>query len=423
MKKLEFVHLDYKPKKDLISLFKIKPARNLSLKEAANSIALESSVGTWTDIKLTKTAKKLRAKVFSIRGDLVKIAYPSLLFEKGNAPNILSSIAGNIFGMKSVKSLRLEDVSFPKEILSGFMGPKYGIKGIRKFMKNRKTPFIGTIIKPKLGLNPNEHAKSAYDSWVGGCDLVKSDENLASQKFNLFEKRLSKTLEMRDKAESETGMKKEYIENVTAETKEMIKRAQLIELQGGKYAMIDMVTSGFSALQSLREANFKLAIHAHRAMHAALTRNKEHGINMLVLADFARLIGVDQLHIGTGVGKLAGEISEVEELVEEIEEKKVKVTKLRLSQKWGKIKPVLAVSSGGLCPLDIPKLVKKLGNDLIIQLGGGLHSHPQGTIAGAMAARQALEATMKKISLWQYAKDHKELKLAIDKWGSYHNGR
>lgn len=415
---MEFVNLKYKPKaSDLVCLFRVEPAGGLSLKKVADTIALESSVGTWTDVKLTKTAKRLKATVFSIKGNLVKIAYPAELFERGNAPNVLSSIAGNIFGMKAVKNLRLEDVSFPKEILGGFLGPQYGIAGVRKIMKIKERPLIGTIIKPKLGLKPIEHAKSAYQSWIGGCDLVKADENLASQKFNKFEERLARTLEFANKAEEETGKKKGYIENVTAETKEMMKRTQLIEDMGGKYVMIDMLTSGFSALQTLREAGFKLAIHAHRALHAAMTRNKKHGISMMVIADFARLIGVDQLHIGTGVGKLEGKISEIEELVEEIEDEQVKATKKRLAQKWGKIKPVLAVSSGGLSPVDIPKLIKNFGRDIVIQLGGGIHAHPSGTVAGAKAAKQALDATMKKIPLKKYANTHKELKLALEKWG------
>jgi len=417
MKKEEFVNLKYKPKStDLICLFRVEPNK-VSMRDAAANVALESSVGTWTNLKLTKTAEKIRARVFSIKKPYIKVAYPSELFEKGNAPNILSSIAGNIFGMKIVKNLRLEDVSFPKKILSGFKGPKFGIKGVRKILKIKNRPLIGTIIKPKLGLNPYEHAKSAYESWLGGCDLVKADENLTSQKFNKFEERLARTLEYCNKAEEQTGMKKGYIENITAETKEMMKRAQLVEDLGGKYVMIDFLTAGFSALQTLREADFKLAIHCHRALHAAMTRNPKHGISMMVLADIVRLIGVDQLHVGTGVGKLEGNLSDIEELVEEIEDKKVKATGKRLNQNWEKIKPVFAVSSGGLCPLDIPKLVKNLGNNLIIQMGGGIHSHPNGTGAGARAAKQALNATIKGINLKKYSKTHSELRLAIEKWG------
>ena len=319
--------------------------------------------------------------------------------------------------MKIVKNLRLEDIGIPKKILNSFSGPKYGIEGIRKIMKIPKRPLVGTIIKPKLGLKTLDHAKTAYESWIGGCDIVKDDENLASQKFNTFEERVARTLEMQNKAEEETGEKKAYLINVTAETKEMIKRAQLAEDLGSKFIMVDVVTEGFGALQTLREADFKLAIHAHRAMHAAFTRNKKHGISMMVLADLVRLIGVDTLHIGTVVGKLEGTLDEVSEIREEIEEKYVKATKLRLEQNWGEIKPTLGVSSGGLHPGHVPFLIKNLGRDLVIQAGGGIHGHPQGTIAGAKAMRQAVDAVMKNKSLKEYSKEHKELKEALDEFG------
>lgn len=283
-------------------------------------------------------------------------------------------------------------------------------------MKIKNRPLLGTIIKPKLGLRTKDHAYVAYDSWRGGCDFVKDDENLSSQKFNEFEERLARSLEAANLAEEATGEKKAYLVNVTAETKEMMKRTQLVEDLGGKFVMIDVITAGFAALQSLREADFKLAIHAHRAMHAAFTRNKKHGISMMVLADLARLIGVDTLHIGSVVGKMEGEEMEVEEIDEEIEKKHVKETKDRLSQDWEKIKPVLSVSSGGLHPGHIPFLIKHLGKDIVIQAGGGCHGHKLGTLRGAIALRQAIEATMQNISLKTYAKNHIELKIALEQW-------
>ncbi|MFH1586012.1 MAG: type III ribulose-bisphosphate carboxylase [archaeon] len=413
---LDFIDLKYKPENDLLCLFKIIPNK-VSIEKAANTVALESSVGTWTKVGKEKYVEKLKAKVYSInKSGWVKIAYPQELFEYDNVPNIFSSIAGNIFGMKIVKAIRLQDVAFPKAILKAFKGPKYGIDGVRKIMKIKSRPLVGTIIKPKLGLNTEDHAESAYASWKGGCDLVKDDENLASQKFNLFEKRLAKTLEMADKAESETGEKKAYLVNVTAETREIIKRAQLAQQMGSKYIMIDIITAGWAALQTLREANFKMVIHAHRAMHAAFTRSPDQGVSMMVIADFARLIGMDQLHIGTGIGKLEGEIKEIEELSEEVSMKKVKATKKRLTQNWRELKPILPVSSGGLHPGHVQYLIKHLGRNLVIQAGGGIHGHPFGTEAGARAMRQAVDATLKKRTLKEYSKNHVELEEALEKW-------
>jgi len=58
--------------------------------------------------------------------------------------------------------------------------------------------------------------------------------------------------------------------------------------------------------------DYGIALHAHRAMHTAFARYKYHGISMFVLAKLYRVIGVDQLHIGTaGAGKMEGEKWEV----------------------------------------------------------------------------------------------------------------
>jgi len=181
----------------------------------------------------------------------------------------------------------------------------------QKLLKIPERPLVGTIIKPKLGLKTKDHAQVAYEAWSGGCDIVKDDENLSSQQFNLFEERVIHTLESRDKAESETGERKVYMVNITAETNIMLKRAEYVLDHGGEYVMIDILTCGFSALQTLRNQNYKLVIHAHRAGHAAFTKNPKHGIAMRVIAKISRIIGVDQLHVGTVVGKMSETKQEV----------------------------------------------------------------------------------------------------------------
>jgi len=394
----------------------------MAIEKAAGHVALESSIGTWTDICTMnkKIAKTLKPSVFYInkKKNIIKIAYNENLFEKGNMPQILSSIAGNIFGMSALKNLRLIDISFPEPIVKSFKGPKFGIKGIRKITGIKKRPLTGTIIKPKLGLNEKEHAKVAYDAWVGGLDIVKDDENLTSMKFNNFNKRVIESLKMRNKAEKETGETKIYMPNVTAETNEMLKRAGFVKANGGRYVMVDIITSGWAALQTLRNADLGLVIHAHRAGHAAFTRNEKHGISMLAIAKIARLIGADQLHIGAIVGKMTGTRHEVKDIGENIENQIIHQKGTHaLEQKWHNIKPSLAVCSGGLHPGGIPSLMRIMGNNIVMQFGGGCHGHPDGTKAGAIAIRQALNSAIKKIPLKTYAKDHKELRRALDKFG------
>ncbi len=233
MKYLDFVDSTYKPKEtDLTCTFYLEP-EGISLKEAAGGVAAESSVGTWTELTTEQPyVKQLAAHVFSIEGNVAKIAYPIELFEPANMPNILSSVAGNVFGLKALKNLRLLDIKMPNELIKSFKGPAFGIAGIRKLLKVPKRPLVGTIIKPKLGLNTKDHAKVAYDAWSGGCDIVKDDENLSSQKFNTFEDRLIQTLESRDKAQNETGERKVYMINITAETNLMLKRAEEVVNHG-----------------------------------------------------------------------------------------------------------------------------------------------------------------------------------------------
>ena len=115
----------------------------------------------------------------------------------------------------------------------------------------------------------------------------------------------------RDRAQEETGERKVYMINITAETNLMLKRAEEVLAQGGEYVMVDILTCGWSALQTLRDQNYKLVIHAHRAGHAAFTKNQLHGIAMRPIATVARVIGVDQLHVGTVVGKMSETNAEV----------------------------------------------------------------------------------------------------------------
>jgi ribulose-bisphosphate carboxylase large chain len=405
LKYLDFVDLTYKSKEtDLVCTLYVEP-EGISLKEAAGGVAAESSVGTWTELTTEQPyVKRLAAHVYSIEGNTIKIAYPIELFEPANMPNILSSVAGNVFGLKALKNLRLLNIQIPKALLSSFKGPAFGIDGVRKLLKVPKRPLVGTIIKPKLGLNTEDHAKVAYDAWLGGCDIVKDDENLSSQRFNPFEQRLAKTLESRDRAQEQTGERKVYMINVTAETDIMLKRAQAVVAQGGEYVMVDILTCGWSALQTLRDQNFKLVIHAHRAGHAAFTKNPLHGIAMKPIATVARVIGVDQLHVGTVVGKMSETKAEVLENID------------ACKGKLGALKPVLPVASGGLHPRLVPALMETFGSDFVIQAGGGIHGHPQGTVAGAKAMRQAVDATLRGKTLEEYASNHEELAVALKQW-------
>jgi ribulose-bisphosphate carboxylase large chain len=422
---VDYIDLNYVPnEKDLIVMYYLEQSPDCeSLEKACEEIAKESSIGTWTDIATMSAdiAKRLKPSAFSIdpANNLIKIAYNEELFEADNISQILSAIAGNIFGMKTIRNLRLIDVTFPRNIIKAYKGPFFGITGIRKMTGITNRPLLGTIVKPKVGLNEEEHARVCGEAWKGGLDIVKDDENLTNMKFNKFGERIKETLKMRDKIENDVGESKFYMPNVTAKLSTMKERAELVKKCGGEYIMVDILTVGFSALQEMRDyvEDLQMIIHAHRAMHAALTRNKQHGITMLTIAKLMRLIGVDQLHTGTIVGKMEGGRQEVLEINEGITCDEIRGNDFsKLDQSWYGLKPILPVASGGLSPLHIPELMNILGMEMVYQFGGGCHGHPSGTLAGAKAIRDAVDATIEGISLEEKARSSNELREALIKW-------
>lgn len=405
-----YLKIDYQPDKrrDLVVVYRLEPARDYGFTETAQAIAAESSIGTWTYLKALSEDifKKLGAKIFFLdeKTKIIKIAYPLGLFEPGNLPQLLSSIAGNVFSMKEVAHLRLEDIEFPIDYVKEFFGPAFGLEGVRKTLNIFNRPIIGSIIKPKVGLTSKENARLAYEIFKNGVDFVKDDENLTSLSINPFESRVEEVLALKKKVEKETGQKKIYAFNITAPIEEMIERASIVKENGGRCVMVDIIPLGWSALQFLREEETGLIIHGHRAGHGLFDRIPDHGMTMLVVAKLARLAGVDQLHTGTVVGKMEGSREEV-----------VQINGF-LRAEWHGLKPVFPVASGGLHPSLIPSLVKTLGHDLVMNFGGGIHGHPSGSVAGAKAVSLAVEAVMKGIPLAQQAENHPVLKEALDYW-------
>ncbi len=421
---LDFLDKDYKPKEsDIIALFSFKPARGISDREAIGRLASESSVGTWTTLPgmPKKRIYKLMARAFWWRKRFVKIAYPIELWEEGSVPQLLSGIGGNIFGMKAIEKLKLIDAQLPKRYLRKFKGPLYGKDVIRKIFRRKRGPITSTVIKPKVGYTAREHAEIAYQLYMGGIDCVKDDENLTSQSFNKFEERVALMAKARDKAEKETGDVKDAFMNVTSPTlEELEKRITLLHEYSFRYFMIDVVLSGFTALGTAVELarEYKMAIHGHRAMHAMFTRH-DHGMSMYFLAKLMRIIGIDQLHIGTIVGKMEGNKKEIKAMAEMMKAKEVKaISGIRLSQKFYNINGALPVASGGLHPGILPALFNAYGTtDIAIQVGGGVLGHPKGPREGARAVIEAIEAYKKGISLREYAKTHSALNEALKKWG------
>ncbi len=404
----------------------------MNIEKIAEAIAAESSVGTWTALSTVKQHmfEKLKARVFEIKkvgehAGYIKIAYPFRHFDWKNPLQFQASVLGNIFGLKELEELYILDISFPVKWQKIFNGPKFGIEGIREMVGTEKSrrPHIGTIVKPKVGLSPKEFAHVAYQAYSGGLDLVKDDENLIDQNFCRWRERFDEMMKVVDKVEKETGRKVLYSTNITDKVSRMVERVDYLKEHGWKIAMLDVYILGLSALMEIKEELDRagIAIHGHRAGYAAHERGN-FGVSFYIYAKFYRLIGVDQLHVGTGVGKMEGGILHVKRIQEIVAERKGEAKEYlgSLEFEWARhIKPVLPIASGGIDPTRIPALIELFGRDVNIQAGGGVHGHPRGTYYGAMAMRQAVEAVMNRTSLEEYAKNHNELREALKTWGEY----
>jgi ribulose-bisphosphate carboxylase large chain len=407
----KYLHLGEKVDVDDNVICVYRVSSELPMETAAAAIATEQSTGTWTGLTTLSEDifDRLSGKVIDIQNDMATIAFPSEDFslEVGGVPQILSVIAGNLFGLDSLKGVRLEDVEFPMSMIREFRGPRLGIEGMRSLLDRPEKPLVGTIVKPKIGLSPSKTADYVYEAGMGGLTNGKDDETLVDQNFCPMEERVISIAEAIDRVREETGHKIMHAINVSTRGDRIVEVAEWAQDLGATELMVDVLTCGFAAVQALSEdASIRLPIHVHRTMHGAITRNPEHGVSMRVFTKLVRMCGGDALHIGTfGVGKMKGDPEE------DLNNQRACV------EEMGTLKPIMPVCSGGLHPGMVPSLVKIGGRNIQIQAGGGVAGHPLGVRGGARAMAQAVDAAVMGERLEDYAEDHEELRMAIDRWG------
>ena len=395
--------------------------------------AAESSTGRWDNVYSghdsgVKLADKLKAVAFDLepKTKTFKIAYKKELFEKDNMSGILATIVGNIDGMKMLKAFRCLDIRFPREIIQAFPGPQYGIEGIREALHIEEGPLLCTVPLPKLGRTAKEQAKLAetlLTAGMGDFNCIKDDENLTNQYFNPFNERCESIHKVIRDIEKKSGKKKLYLCNITHSNLDvMIQRADSIKAQGGRYMMMDIVTTGFSAIQTMRMKNPGLALHAHRAMNSIFDREsglgvynkgeiKDFSMSMVVTAKIMRMLGVDSLQGGAPYANIDN-YGEPKLIRDALQLDITPESSLTLGQFWYGMKPVWHVASGGLNPGNIAEVIHQLGEDIILQADEGVLGHPWGIEAGAEAMVQAREVAVGRGDMDQWILDHPDSALA-----------
>jgi len=391
---------------DLLALFRITPQNGVDPVEATAAVAGESSTATWTVVwtDLLTACDVYRAKAYRV--DPVPstpgqyfgyVAYEIDLFEEGSLANMTASIIGNVFGFKALKALRLEDMRIPFAYLKTFQGPATGVVVERERMDKFGRPLLGATVKPKLGLSGKNYGRVVFEGLKGGLDFLKDDENINSQAFMRWRERFLYCQEGIQRASAATGEVKGSYLNVTAGTMENVyERAEYAKELGSIIIMIDLVM-GYTAIQSIAlwARNNDMILHLHRAGNSTYARQKNHGINFRVICKWMRMAGVDHIHAGTVVGKLEGDPLMVKGFYNTLLDVKTFVNLpqgIFFAQDWASLRKCMPVASGGIHCGQMHQLLNYLGDDVVLQFGGGTIGHPDGIQAGATANRVALES-------------------------------
>jgi ribulose-bisphosphate carboxylase large chain len=394
---------------------------------AAETIAGEQSSGTFVALPNETPALKARAGARVERLEVIERSpVPSLpeLTASGrytrcwlelswpienlgpSLPNLMSTVAGNLFELRAVSGLRIVDLQLPSSFAACYPGPAFGIDGTRRLAGVPRGPLIGTIIKPSVGLSPDETAAQVRELVEGGIDFIKDDELQADGPHCPFEKRVRAVMRVVNEAAERSGKKAMVAFNLTGDLDQMRRRHDLVASLGGTCVMACLQSIGIVGLHELRRHS-QLPIHAHRAGWGCLSRSPALGWDYGPWQKIWRLAGADHLH----VNGLGNKFSETDDSV-------IAAARAVLSPVLpGAPMPAMPVFSSGQTGLQASPTFAALGSaDLIHAAGGGIFGHPQGVAAGVEAMRESWVAAIANVPLRVHAERSPALARALAFW-------
>lgn len=307
----------------------------------------------------------------------VKIANPHINFG-AKFPNILTAAAGEgAFYSNGISLVKLVDLHFPKSLLLKFSGPRFGVNGFRDLLQVYDRPLFFGVVKPNVGLPPNEFAKLAYEAWVGGLDVAKDDEMLADVSYSPVVERTMLCNNLKKKAEDETGLKKMFLANITDEVDKLIELHDAVVSAGADSVMVNVFTIGLSAVRYIVK-HATVPVVAHFDFIAPFTRLPAFGLSTKLVTKLQRLSGCDAI-IMPGFGeRMMTSNDEVKENVNEC------------LKDWNNIKQSLPIPGGSDSAETLRPTFEKLGTiDFACIPGRGVFGHKKGPRAGAKSLHDA----------------------------------
>lgn len=332
---------------------------------------------------------------------LVTLAWP--LSNVGiNLPNLVSTVAGNLFELAPFSGLKLLDIELPDTFASKYPGPKYGISGTRRLSGVQERPIIGTIIKPSVGLTPDQTAAQSAQLIEAGLDFIKDDELQGDAPHCPFEERVDRVMTVINDYAEKTGKKVMYAFNVSGDLDDMLQRHDYLLTRGATCLMVNLNAVGISAVHHLVRHS-ELPVHGHRNGWGMLSRSPALGMEFPAYEKIWRLVGVDHMHTNGIRNKFC-----------ESDDSVIRSIRSCLSPFLGLKCPMPVLSSGQWAGQAVDTYTAIQSVDLMYLCGGGIVAHPAGMAAGVKSIIQAWDAAMQNCTLETYAKEHWELRQALD---------
>jgi ribulose-bisphosphate carboxylase large chain len=319
---------------------------------------------------------------------------------------LMTTVSGNLYELGQFTGLRLLDVEIPQAFASAYGGSQFGVEGTRRLANVYGRPLIGTIIKPSVGLSPEQTAEQVKVLCEAGLDFIKDDELQTNSPHSPLEARVKAVMSVVNAHAEQTGKKVMYAFNITGDLEDMLRGHDIVAAAGGTCVMLNLIPIGLAAVAYFAK-QCSLPIHGHRAGWGALTRSPYLGWEYVAFQKFFRLAGVDHLH----VNGLRNKFCESDESV-------LQSARACLSPLVGK-QPVMPVFSSGQWAGQAHDTYRELGSvDLIYLAGGGIMAHPGGVAAGVASLRQAWDAALDNIPFEEAARNHIELRQAVEMYGA-----
>lgn len=338
-----------------------------------------------------------------------------------NLPVMISTLQGNLYELTQFTGLKLMNIDFPISFSTHFSGSKFGIDGCRKLTNVYGRPLIGTIIKPSIGLTPDETASLVHTLASAGIDFIKDDELLGSSANSPFDKRVEAVMKVLHAHADKTGKMVMYAFNISDELDEMRRKYDKVVKAGGTSVMISLNSVGLTGTKKVCDIG-DLAIHGHRNGWGMMNRHPLLGIEFPAYQKIWRLAGVDQIHVN-GIQNKFWESDD--SVVRSIESCLKPLFDNTLDNKPATQNPkpatdfsVLPVVSSGQWGGQAPETYRRTKTvDLLYMAGGGIMAHPDGPQGGVVALRQAWQAAVDGLSIDEAAIKYSEFGKSVTVFG------